>query len=222
MIKGCIFDLDGVVVDTARFHFLSWQKIAKDLGIRFIEKDNEKLKGISRQKSLEHILSLGKIQLKDREKAEICKMKNDIYLDYLSTMDGSVIFPGVLELLDYLKAKNLRIALGSASQNARKVLQFLKINHYFEIIVDGNDVVNSKPDPEVFLKGAKGLELEPKRLVVFEDSEKGIEAALKGNFYAVGIGTDSSLNNAHIVIQDFKEIDIPALFHKLHDKETTE
>jgi len=222
MIKGCIFDLDGVVVDTARFHFLSWQKIAKDLGITFREKDNEKLKGISRQKSLEHILSIGKIQLKDREKAEICKVKNDIYLDYLSTMDNSVILPGVMELLDYLKANNLRIALGSASQNARKVLQFLKINHYFEIIVDGNDVVNSKPDPEVFLKGAKGLELEPKRLVVFEDSEKGIEAALKGNFYAVGIGTDSSLNNAHIVIPDFIEIDIPSLFHKLHDKETTE
>jgi beta-phosphoglucomutase len=108
MITGCIFDLDGVIVDTAKFHFLSWQNIAKDLGVRFTEKDNEKLKGVSRQKSLEHILTIGKIELSQENKDQICKKKNDIYLEYLSKMDNSVILPGVINLLDVLQENKLK------------------------------------------------------------------------------------------------------------------
>jgi beta-phosphoglucomutase len=208
MITGCIFDLDGVIVDTAKFHFLSWQNIAKDLGVRFTEKDNEKLKGVSRQKSLEHILTIGKIELSQENKDQICKKKNDIYLEYLSKMDNSVILPGVINLLDVLQENKLKIALGSASKNARTVLNYLKIDHYFEIIVDGNDVINSKPDPEVFLKGAKGLGIAPENLVVFEDSEKGIDAAIEGGFHTIGVGTDPSLFHAQLMIPSFAGISI--------------
>ncbi|WP_333663044.1 beta-phosphoglucomutase [Chishuiella changwenlii] len=205
--KAFIFDLDGVIVDTAKYHFLAWQKVANSLGINFTHEDNELLKGVSRVRSLEIILGLGEnVDITEEKKNELLIKKNEDYLVYIDKMDDSEILPGVMNVLDFLKANNQPIILGSASKNARPILEKVNILHYFDDIVDGNDVTNAKPDPEVFLVGAKKANQSAENSIVFEDSVAGIEAANIAGMTSIGIGEASVLNEAKYNFNNFKEI----------------
>lgn len=201
--KAFIFDLDGVIVDTAKYHFLAWQKIARDLGIEFTPEHNEELKGVSRVRSLEIILKLGNIQASEENKNKWLTQKNEDYLAYIEHMDESEILPGVLNILEFIKEKKQLIALGSASKNARPILEKVKILHLFDAIVDGNDVTNAKPDPEVFARAAKLLNVSNENSIVFEDSVAGIQAANIANMTSVGIGDEKILHEAKYNFKDF-------------------
>jgi beta-phosphoglucomutase len=204
--KAFIFDLDGVIVDTAKYHFLAWEKIAKALDINFTPEHNELLKGVSRVRSLDIILELGNIQAFQEDKDQWLIQKNEDYLSYLVDMNESEILPGVFKILQLLKEKNQGIALGSASKNARPILEKTGILSYFDVIVDGNDVTNAKPDPEVFLKAAQLLNIDPKNAIVFEDSVAGIQAANIAGMISIGIGEGTILHEADYIFKDFTEI----------------
>jgi beta-phosphoglucomutase len=204
--KAFIFDLDGVIVDTAKYHYLAWKKIANQLGIQFTHEHNELLKGVSRVRSLDIILELGKVKASQEDKNKWLVQKNEDYLSYLVDMDESEILPGVLPILKYLKDKNQLVALGSASKNARPILEKTATLAYFDAIVDGNDVTNAKPDPEVFLIAAKLLNVKPENAIVFEDSVAGIQAANSGGMTSVGIGSEATLNEAKYIFENFTQI----------------
>ncbi len=205
--KAFIFDLDGVIVDTAKYHFLAWQKLAQELGIEFTPEHNEELKGVSRVRSLDIILEIGELKASQEDKNKWLIQKNEDYLSYLVTMDETEILPGVMPVLNFLKEKKQLIALGSASKNARPILEKTGIIHYFNAIVDGNDVSNAKPDPEVFLIAAKLLGENPEDSIVFEDSVAGIQAANIANMTSVGIGKTTVLHEANYIFEDFTFID---------------
>lgn len=206
--KAFIFDLDGVIVDTARYHYLAWQKIANELDIDFTLEHNELLKGVSRVRSLDIILGLGNVEASQEDKNRWLIQKNEQYLSYLVDMDQSELLPGVLTMLQYLKEKNQPIALGSASKNARPILEKTGIRHYFDAVVDGNDVSNAKPDPEVFLIAAKLLDVSPENSIVFEDSVAGVQAANIGKMTSIGIGEESILLEAKYIFKDFTHIEM--------------
>ena len=188
MIRGFLFDLDGVLVDTAQYHFLAWQRMAAELGIHFGEAENEQLKGVSRAESLNRILAWGGKSLSDAEKQHWMTLKNDWYLELVRGMPADDYLPGAHEFLRASRAAGIKIALGSASKNAPLILERLGWIPLFDTMVDGNVVTASKPDPEVFLEGARRLGLKPEECVVFEDSEAGVEAARRGGMKVVGIG----------------------------------
>ena len=205
--KTFIFDLDGVIVDTAKYHFLAWQRLASQLGIDFTPEHNEELKGVSRVRSLDIILALGNIEASQEDKNKWLIQKNEEYLSYIAEINQSEILPGIIPVLNYLKAHHQNIVLGSASKNARPILAKTEIIHYFNAIVDGNDVTNAKPDPEVFLQGAKKMNATPTDCIVFEDSVAGIQAANMADMISIGIGAKEVLHEAHFVFQDFTYID---------------
>lgn len=204
--KAFIFDLDGVIVDTAKYHFLAWQKIANRLGIDFTHEHNEQLKGVSRVRSLDIILGLGGIAASQQEKDKWLGEKNEDYLSYITTMNEDEILPGVVPVLRYLKDNNQKIALGSASKNARPILEKVNLLHYFDAVVDGNDVTNAKPDPEVFLRAAQLLDAISEDSIVFEDSVAGIQAANIAGMTSIGIGDKNTLKEAHYVFEGFGQI----------------
>lgn len=212
MVEACIFDLDGVIVDTARYHYLAWKEIAAELGFDFSEKDNERLKGVSRVRSMEILLEVGGIQLDQKRKTELMDKKNDNYVAMISKMTADEILPGAFEFINVIKARNIKIALGSASKNALTILKRIGMDTTFDAIVDGNKVAKAKPDPEVFLKAAEELNVLPKNCAVFEDAEAGVEAALKGGMFVVGIGEKEILGKAHYVIPGFNNVS-PDDFH---------
>tara|TARA_R110002049_G_scaffold2557_4_gene18960 strand:- start:8211 stop:8867 length:657 start_codon:yes stop_codon:yes gene_type:complete len=205
-IKGFIFDLDGVIVDTAQYHFLAWKKLAESIGISFSEEQNEQLKGVSRVRSLEKILDWGKIEVTDAEFTSLMSRKNDDYLKYISQMTSDEILPDVSRVLSFLYENDQKIALGSASKNARTILRKVHLNNYFETIVDGTNVSKAKPDPEVFLNAANGLKVNVGSCIVFEDSIAGIEAANTAGMLSIGIGDASVLKEADHIFKDFTEI----------------
>jgi beta-phosphoglucomutase len=205
--KAFIFDLDGVIVDTAKYHYLAWKKIASELGIEFTHEHNELLKGVSRVRSLDIILGLGEVDASQAQKDQWLIQKNEDYLSYLVDMDQSEILPGVMTVLEFLKANQQPIALGSASKNARPILEKTGILSYFDAIVDGNDVSNAKPDPEVFLQAAQKLGISNEKSIVFEDSVAGIQAANIASMTSIGIGEASILNEAKFNFKDFTYID---------------
>jgi beta-phosphoglucomutase len=188
VIRGFLFDLDGVLVDTAQYHFLAWQRMAAELGIHFGEAENEQLKGVSRAESLNRILAWGGKSLSDVEKQHWMTLKNDWYLELVRGMPADDYLPGAHEFLRASRAAGIKVALGSASKNAPLILERLGWIPLFDAMVDGNVVTASKPDPEVFLEGARRLGLKPEECVVFEDSEAGVEAARRGGMKVVGIG----------------------------------
>jgi len=216
-LEGCIFDLDGVIVDTAKYHYLSWTKIADKFGFEFTERDNEKLKGINRMTSLEIVLDIGNIEQTDTQKIELCSEKNDIYLSYIKDLSPAETAKGLKEFILELRSNQIKVALGSASKNARRVLNQLELIDLFDAIVDGNDVKNSKPDPEVFLKGANLISTQPHKTVVFEDAFKGLQAAIAGEFRTVGVGKDPSLNIAEMNIDDFSNYSLDQLLNSLNN-----
>ena len=209
--KAFIFDLDGVIVDTAKYHFLAWEKLANQLGINFTHEHNEELKGVSRVRSLDLILALGNITASQEDKNKWLIQKNEDYLSYLVDMDEREILPGVVKVLECLKNNNQAIALGSASKNARPILKKTNIMHFFDAIVDGNDVSNAKPDPEVFLQAARKLGIINENAIVFEDSVAGIQAANIANMTSIGIGDSSVLHEAKYNFKDFTFIENPFL-----------
>lgn len=211
MKKGFIFDLDGVIVDTAKYHFLAWKKLANDIGIDFTETQNEQLKGVSRVKSLEKILSWGNKTISQDEFMELMAKKNNDYLSYIAKMDESEILPDVPKILNYLIKDQQPISLGSASKNARQILEKVNLISNFNAIVDGNDVSNAKPDPEVFLNAAKLLEVAPENCIVFEDSLAGVQAANNASMISIGIGEEEVLKEADYVFNDFTEISVDFL-----------
>jgi len=206
--KAFIFDLDGVIVDTAKYHFLAWQKIASELGIEFTPEHNENLKGVSRIRSLDLILELGNIEASQEDKNKWLIQKNEDYLSYLVNMNFSEILPGVMPILEFLKENNQGIALGSASKNARPILEKTGILSYFNVIIDGNDVTNAKPDPEVFVQAAKGLQIANENAIVFEDSVAGIQAANAAKMVSIGIGEANVLHEAQYIFKDFTYMDL--------------
>ena len=204
--KAFIFDLDGVIVDTAKFHFLAWKKLADSLNINFTHEINEQLKGVSRVRSLEIILSQGNLQASQEDKNNWLIQKNEDYLAFVSKMDKSEILPRVEEVLQFLKTNNQYVVLGSASKNARPILEKVNILHYFDALVDGNDVTNAKPDPEVFLQGANQVQVDYKNAIVFEDSVAGIQAANIAGMTSVGIGQKEILHESDFCFRDFTEM----------------
>ncbi|HET8839227.1 MAG TPA: beta-phosphoglucomutase [Flavobacteriaceae bacterium] len=206
--KGIIFDLDGVIVDTAKFHFLAWQKLAAELGIAFSEKQNEFLKGLSRKHSFEKILLWGNKSITEAEFCRHLENKNRDYLSRISNLSERDLLPGVKKIFDYLILEEVPFALGSASRNAEIVLKSLKIYDHFSAIVDGNHVENPKPDPEVFLLAAEKLAKRPENCIVFEDSQAGIQAANSAGMTSIGIGDKNILKEADYNFSNFTEIEV--------------
>lgn len=200
LIRTCIFDLDGVIVDTAKFHYLAWQRLAKELHIPFTEHDNERLKGISRMESLDILLSLDNRKVEQKTKDEMADRKNGWFVEYINALKPEEIFPGVRELLQQLKKKGYKLGLASSSKNAGTVLNRLGIASLFDCMVDGTMIKNSKPDPEVFLLAASKLNSPASECVVFEDAEAGVEAAIRAGMKSVGIGSPKQLGKADLVI----------------------
>lgn len=210
-IKGCLFDLDGVIVDTAGFHYKAWKQLAKELGCDFTEQDNERLKGVSRIRSLEIILEIGGITLDEDKKTQLADQKNKRYMEDVMKMTPADVLPGVIDFLDALKKKGIKIGLGSASKNATVILEKINMASYFDVIIDGNKVTLAKPDPEVFLKGAEELHLKPSECVVFEDAIAGIEAAINAGMPSIGVGEKEILGKADFVISSFEEMNVDRL-----------
>ncbi len=204
--KAFIFDLDGVIVDTAKYHYLAWKNLANSLGFDFTEEQNEQLKGVSRVKSLEILLGVGKVNLSEEKKEALLKEKNKKYLAYVNTMTSAEILPGVNKLLQFLEANKIKFALGSASKNAPLILEKVGLLKRFYAIVDGNDVTKAKPDPEVFLIGAKKLNTAPENCIVVEDAIAGIQAANSAKMTSIGIGDKTVLSEADYVFESMNEI----------------
>lgn len=214
-IEAVIFDLDGVIVDTAIFHYHAWKRLANEMGFDLTPEQNEHLKGVSRFESLEIVLEIGRIKnLSEKEKEEIATKKNDWYRENILKMTPSDILPGVHVFLEKLKSANYKIAIGSSSKNASTILDRIGYSTYFDAVVDGTKINYSKPDPEVFIKAANELKANPKNCVVFEDAAAGIEAAINAGMKSIGVGKTDILFKANIVIPDLKNLDI-AIFDKL-------
>lgn len=210
-IKACIFDLDGVIVDTAVYHYKAWKRLANELGFDFTEDDNEKLKGVSRTRSLELILQWGGVTKTDAEKEELASRKNEWYVEMISRMTPDEILPGAKEFLESCINAEIKTALGSASKNSMMILEKTGIANLFKVVIDGNKVSKPKPDPEVFLKGAEELNIAPTDCVVFEDAIAGVEAAIAGGMKVVGIGSSQVLGKADLVVKGLSEMSLGKL-----------
>lgn len=211
MIKACIFDLDGVLVDTAHYHFLSWKRLAKEFDYELTEEINQQLKGVSRMKSLEIVMKHANVSLTEEKKQALADRKNGWFTDYVHKMKPEELYPGVKELFSKLKKDKIRIALASSSKNAQTILSILGIQHEFEAVVDGNMILHSKPDPEIFLLAAKKLGLNPADCIVFEDAEAGVEAALAAGMKCVGVGSPAQLKKANLVVKSIEDFNYPDL-----------
>ena len=208
---ACIFDLDGVLVDTAKYHFKAWKRLTDMLGIDFTENDNERLKGVSRMASLEIILEIGNMQLDERKKLEYATLKNNWYIEYISKMTPSEILPGCIRFITELKKEKILIAIGSASKNTPMILERVGIQGMFDAVADGNNITKAKPDPEVFLKAAEMIGIRPEECVVFEDAVAGVQAALNAGMMCIGIGSPEVLTKAHFVVPGLYEMNMEKL-----------
>lgn len=210
-LQACLFDLDGVIVDTAKYHYVAWREIARELGFAFTQAHNERLKGVSRQQSLEILLEIGNVKVGKREKERLAEKKNALYLQLIMKMMPAEILPGAVEFITACRSAGYRTALATASRNADVILDLLKIKPLFDVVMDGNKVSRTKPDPEVFLNCARDLSLEPQDCVVFEDAVAGIEAARSAHMLAIGIGNPDILTNADFVVPGLNVITLDDL-----------
>ncbi len=204
--KVCIFDLDGVVVDTAKFHFLAWKELAEKLDYPFSEKENEKLKGVSRKNSLEIILGWAKKPLREETKERLLIEKNKNYLSHVERLTQNDILPGIMDVLACLRTLNVNTAIGSSSKNARYILEKLELTDRFDVIVDGTDVKRGKPDPEVFALGAERLKVNYEECLVIEDAVAGIQAAQKLGMKTIGVGQADELRLADYKFSSLSEL----------------
>jgi beta-phosphoglucomutase len=200
MIEAVIFDLDGVIIDTAHYHYIAWKRLASEFGITLTPAHNELLKGVSRLHSLEIILSLGNITLSQEQKEQLAEKKNKWFVEYIESIRPEEIFPGVSELIRNIRKRKIKVGLASSSKNAPRVIELLGIGNDFDTVIDGTMIIHSKPDPEIFLLAAHRLGIDPAHCLVFEDAEAGVEAALAAGMKCVGVGQKSQLGKANKVI----------------------
>ena len=210
-IKACLFDLDGVLVDTAIYHYQAWKRLANTMSFDFTEEQNEQLKGVSRMESLTKILAWGDITKTEPEKLELATLKNSWYVEMITKMTPNEVLPGTVEFLTAITEAGYKLALGSASKNSALILEKTNLTHFFHEVVDGNMVNKSKPDPEVFIKGAELLNVSANECVVFEDAVAGIEAAKAGGMKAIGIGKKNILVQADLVVSGLDKLTIEDL-----------
>lgn len=210
MVKALIFDLDGVIVTTEHNHFIAWKRTAESLGIPFEEEHNELLKGVSRVDSLKKILELGSKTISTEEFDALLISKNDFYVDSIQDLNQTDLLPGVLSLLQEARSKGFKLGIGSSSKNANFILKLLKIDHFFDVVIDGNGVEHPKPHPEVFLNGARALSLAPAECIVFEDAASGITAAKAGGFIAIAVGNPNIADMADTYFNDLTEFSLEA------------
>lgn len=206
MIKAVIFDLDGVLVSTDEYHYLAWKLMADKEKIEFSREINNRLRGVSRMASLEIILENAKRKYSEKEKKELAELKNNLYRDYLNELRPDDLLSNAVEIIKYLKSKDIKVAIGSSSKNTPKILNQLKITQLFDAISDGNNITKSKPDPEVFLKACESLNLTPKECLVVEDATAGIEAANACGMKSVAINDAKNSNLADYKINDLIEL----------------
>jgi beta-phosphoglucomutase len=211
LIKACIFDLDGVIVDTAHYHFVAWQRLAMELGVNLTEKENEKLKGVSRMQSLQIILDMGKITLSKARKESLADRKNEWFVEYIEAMKPNEIFPGVKHLITAIKKKGIKVAVASSSKNAPRVIELLGIAKLFDVVVDGSMILDTKPDPEIFLLSAQKMNIKPANCLVFEDAEAGVEAALRAGMKCVGVGAKDNVGKANLVVSKTSDFQLELL-----------
>lgn len=214
MIQAVIFDLDGVIIDTAHYHYIAWKRLASEFGITLTPAHNELLKGVSRMRSLEIILSLGNIALSQEQKELLAEKKNTWFVEYIESIRPEEIFPGVLDLIQNLRKRKIKIGLASSSKNAPRVIELLGIARDFDTLIDGTMINQTKPDPEIFLLAAHRLGVDPAHCLVFEDAEAGVEAARAAGMKCVGVGQPSQLGKADKVIAhtgDFNLNDLNSL-----------
>ena len=205
MIKGFIFDLDGVITDTAELHYLAWKKLADSMNWAFDREVNEQLRGVSRMDSINIIKNHNNASVEEAKLLELATEKNAIYVESLDTITPEDYLPGAKELLTHLRQEGFLVALGSASKNSSKVLEQLDGKKYFDIIGDGNSVSKSKPAPDIFLFGAEKLGLKPEECIVYEDAESGVDAANTGGFHSVGIGPKERVGHADLRFESMAE-----------------
>lgn len=203
---GAIFDLDGVIVDTAKYHYQAWKRLARELRFEFTPEDNERLKGVSRMRSLDILLEIGKFDIGEALRERMSALKDNWYVEYISKMTQDELLPGAREYILALRKRGARIALGSASRNAPLILEKLQIVHLFDAVIDGNCVQHTKPHPEVFLRGAAAIGLRPEECIVYEDAEAGIAAAHRAGMKTVGIGNANTLAGADWVVSGLGEL----------------
>ena len=210
-MKACIFDLDGVIVDTARYHFLAWKEMAAELGIELTVEDNERLKGVGRTESLEIILGIGGKSLSGKQKEDFLTRKNERFVTYVENMKPDEIYEGSKALFQELRGKGIKVALASSSKNAMSVLKKLGIVNEFETIVDGTMITSSKPDPEIFLIASSRLAIDPRECIVIEDAQAGVVAAKRAGMKCVGIGRAVKLKEADMVVDHINKLSFEIL-----------
>lgn len=205
-MKGVIFDLDGVLCSTDEYHYLAWKALADGLGLPFDRTVNRRLRGVSRERSLEIILEGGHTAYTAEQKAEFAQKKNALYRAFLQELDESALLPDAAETLAALKERGVRIAVGSSSKNTPLILERLKIKGLFDAVADGNEVTRSKPDPEVFLLAARKLQLPPRECLVVEDADSGVEAGRAGGFPTAAIGAAAESGRADFTLLGLKDV----------------
>lgn len=204
--RAVIFDLDGVLTDTAEYHYLGWQRLADEIGIPFDREANEQLRGISRRESLG--LLLGDRPVGDEDREEMMERKNAYYLTYLQDMTPDDALPGAIDLVEDARRRGLKVAIGSSSKNAPEVLERLGISDLFDAVVDGHSVEHAKPHPDLFLAAAAMLDVPPQECIVIEDAESGVDAALAGGMTAVGVGPAERVGHAHHRFDTTADVDL--------------
>ena len=216
MKKGFVFDLDGVITDTAKFHYIAWKDLAKNLGITIDETFNETLKGISRMDSLDKILAYGNREndFTLAEKEALAQTKNDEYVKLLADLSAEDLLPGVHDFLVQAKENNIPCAIASASKNAPMILEKLGVLDFFGHIVDPETLKKGKPDPEIFLKAAESINVEPKDAIGFEDAQAGIEGIKAAGMYAVGLSATETLIGADLQVASMTELDVEQLINQ--------
>ena len=216
-IKGCIFNLDGVIVDTAKYHYIAWRRLANQLGFDFSADRHEELRGLSRMASLEKILEWGDMYMTEAEKLHWSDVKNNWYVEMISNLKPADVLPGVVLFLRQVREAGMKLALASASRSARQVLHTTKLEDFFDTIIDGNSTRKAIPDPESFILAARAIRLQPQECLVFEDAALGVTAALAGGFHVVGIGNPDYLPKAHLVISGFDELSFTGLMARVQE-----
>lgn len=220
-IKGCIFDMDGVLTDTAELHFKSWKRFANQFGFKIPDELNNRLKGLSRPDSLQIILEYSNQTYSDEAISGMMKLKNELFLEEVEEFNESDRFPGALDFIVELQSESIPYALASGSRNAVIILEKIGLKQYFEVLLDGNSVKTGKPDPQIFIKAAGEMGVEDRsKIVVFEDSVAGLSAALKGGFLTVGFGSGSELKKlAHFTIDNWQGVNLKYIRQRFFELE---